>query len=158
MKKAVKFTSNLMVLIITLVVFALFIEDYLFFKSDVKACLAEHNIELLHDFELEYNDVSSLMDYSHQFELEISAEDKERLMSRFLSSPNYIKDAPEMFDIRSGKPRYSEKEIQFTATYDDIRGVEYQSFRPSKKGHKPIWEIITIKEKENRLIYLRILE
>jgi len=112
---------------VSVIILATVFEDQLFFKSDVTKRLSEHDIELKYDFRLNSNEIYGLRDYYHQFELTISPEDKERLKTKILTADNYQDDAEEMFDLRQGKPRYSDNDTAFIANYQD-KGIIYTSF------------------------------
>ena len=59
------------------------------------------------------------MDYFHQFSLIISPVDRERIIDQIKSADNYQYEVQDMFDFRSGKIRYSDKDTSFTANYQD---------------------------------------
>ena len=125
-------TAGLLILIITTV-----FEDQFFFKSDAKGKLNEHNVELTDDFKIIYNESGGFMDYSHQFRLKISRTDKERLIEQIKSADNYQDEVQDMFDLRSGKIRYSDKDTSFTANYQDEWNYIYEYYKPNKQGYKP---------------------
>ena len=133
-------------------------EDYLFFKSDAAESLKEHGIILQDDFDLESNEMTGIGDFYHRFELNISESDKKRLTEWILQSKNYQDSIPEMFDIRSDKPRYSDTNQEFILTYQDKWNYVYEYYRPNKQGYTPTWDIISISKKENELTYERILD
>jgi hypothetical protein len=134
------------------------LEDYLFFKSDVIESLNEHGIKLNDDFDLESNEMTGIRDFYHRFELEISENDKSKLIDWILKSENYQESVSEMFDIRADKPRYSKTKKKFVVTYQDKWNYVYEYYRPNKQGHTPTWDRISISKKENELTYERILD
>jgi hypothetical protein len=143
---------------VSVLILASVFEDHLFLKSDVTERLNEHNIELKDDFNLKSNEMGGFMDYSHRFVLTISPEDKERLKTKILSADNYKDNAEEMFDLRQGKPRYSDSDTSFTANYQDNWNYIYEYYKPNKQGYKPTWDRISISKTENTLTYQRILD
>jgi hypothetical protein len=133
-------------------------EDQFFFKSDAKEKLIEHNIELKDDFKIISNESGGLMDYSHQFVLTISPQDKERIIDQIIHSENYQENVEDMFDLRAGKMRYSDKDTLFTANYQDKWNYIYEYYKPNKQGYTPIWDRISVSKIENKLTYERILD
>ncbi len=141
-----------------LVFLATVFEDQMFFKSDARKRLSEHHIELKDDFNLISNESSGFLDYYHVFVLTISSEDKERIKNQILTAGNYQENMPEMFNIRVGKPRYSDRDTSFTANYQDEWDYVYEFYQPNKQGYTPTWDRISISKNENKLTYERILD
>lgn len=139
-------------------VLSLVLEDYLFFKSDVTESLDEHGIKLNDNFDLESNKMTGIGDFYHRFKLKISEQDKSRLTEWILESENYNDSVPEMFDIRSDKPRYSNTKQEFKVTYQDKWNYVYEYYKPNKQGYTPTWDRISISKKSNELTYERILD
>lgn len=133
-------------------------EDQFFFKSDAIEKLKEHNVELKDDFKILSNESGGFMDYFHQFRLTISPADKERLIDQIKSADNYEDEVQDMFDLRSGKIRYSDKDTSFTANYQDEWNYIYEYYKPNKQGYTPTWDRISISKTENRLNYERVLD
>ena len=134
------------------------LEDYLFFKSDVTESLNEHGIKLNDDFDLKSNEMTGIGDFYLRFELEISEKDKSKLTEWILESENYKDSIPEMFDIRSDKPRYSDYKQEFIVTYQDKSNYVYEYYKPNRQGYTPTWDRILISKKGNELAYERILD
>ncbi len=78
-------------LIVVLSVFLLFplFEDSLFFKSDARRILAEYKINLNNDFKIISNKTDNFYGYDHQFELEISENDKKTIIQQIKLAKNY---------------------------------------------------------------------
>jgi len=133
-------------------------EDLLFFKSDVKEILDEHGIKLNDNFNLKSNEMTGIGDFYHRFELEISKEDKSKLTEWILKSKTYKDTLPEMFDIRSNKPRYSDTNQEFIVTYHNKWNYVYEYYKPNKQGFKPTWDKISVSKEKNKLIFERILD
>lgn len=134
------------------------LEDYLFFKSDAAESLKEHGMILQDDFDLESNKMTGIGDFYHRFVLEISENDKNRLSRKILNSVNYKDSISDTFDIRSGKPSYSNTTQDFIVTYQDKWSYVYEYYELRKRGTTPIWDRILISKRENELTYERILD
>jgi hypothetical protein len=98
------------------------------------------------------------MDYFHQFKLTISPADKERLIDQIKSAYNYQDEIQDMFDLRSGKIRHSDKDTSFTANYQEESNYIYEYYKPNKQGYTPTWVRISISKTENKLTYERVLD
>ena len=145
-------------LILAIPILSFVIEDYWFFKSDVIEKLGEHKIVLENDFDIESNKITGIGDYYHRFELEITENDKNKVIEKIMKSVNYRENIPEMFDIRTNKQRYSNTEKIFIVTYQDKWNYIYEFYKPNEKGYLPIWDRISVSKKENELTYERILD
>lgn len=157
-KKLGIWLGTFLALAFLILIAAIIFEDYLFFKSDATKVLNAHQIELKNDFKLILNESSGISDYYHQFILSISSDDKKRLIRQIKDAGNFVRDEIDEFDIRSGKPRYSEKDTTFTANYHNKFYYIYEYYRPNKIGYSPTWEIISISKAENKLMYEEILD
>jgi hypothetical protein len=157
-KKLGKWIAGIMSLIVLTLILSIVFEDELFFKSDAKKMLAEHNIELKGNFKLNSNKFSGIGDFYHRFELTISANDKERLKNEITTAINFQQNVDEQFDLRLNKPRYADKEQgqEFTANYQTERKYIYEYYKPNEKGYKPTFNRISISKAENKLIYENI--
>lgn len=98
------------------------------------------------------------MDYFHQFSLIISPADRERIIDQIKSADNYQYEVQDMFDFRSGKIRYSDKDTSFTANYQDEWNYVCEFYKPNKQGYAPTRDRISISKTENRLTYERVLD
>lgn len=156
-KKLGIWISRILIAILLIYILATVFKDQLFFKSDAKEKLKEHNIELSDDFKLNSTN-SSFLDTYLSFELTISPKDKERLKTKILSNKNYQANAGDMFDIRLGKPRYSETDTIFEAYHQDNWSYLIQYYKPNKQGYTPIWDMISISKTEDKLTYVRIID
>jgi hypothetical protein len=157
-KKLGLWLSGILTIGLSVLILATVFEDQFFFKSDAKEKLKEHNVELKDDFKIVSNESGGFMDYFHQFRLIISSTDKERLIAQIKSANNYQDDVQDMFDLRSGKIRYSDKDTSFTANYQDEWNYIYEYYKPNKQGYTPTWDRISISKTENGLTYERILD
>lgn len=143
--------------ILTLIMATVF-EDQFFFKSDAKEKLKEHNVELVDDFKIVSNESGGFMDYFHQFKLKISLTDKLRLIDQIKSADNYQDEIQDMFDLRLGKIRHSDKITSFIANYQEEKNYIFEYYKPNKPGYTPTWVRISISKTENKLTYERSLD
>ncbi|SEL94216.1 hypothetical protein [Parapedobacter koreensis] len=157
-RKLGRWLSGILTTGVVALFFATVFEDQLFFKTDAAERLGEHHIELKDDFKLVSNKSGGFLDYYHIFVLAISPEDKNRIINHIVAADNYQDNEVEMFDIRNGKPRYSEKGTSFTANYQDEWNYIYEFYQPNKRGYTPTWDRISISKAENTLVYERILD
>ena len=157
-RKSGLWLSGILTTALLLLTIATVFKDKFIFKSDVQEILKEHNFELNDEFKIVSNESGGFLDYSHQFVLTISPKDKERIIKQITTAVDYQDKADEMFDLRIDKPRYSEKDISFTANYQDDWNYIYEFYKPNKQGYKPIWDLISISKAENELTYERVLE
>lgn len=157
-KKLGKWIAGILSITFLTLILSVVFEDELFFKSDAKKLLAEHNIELKDDFKLNSNQFTGISDFYHSFELKITETDKERLKNKITNADNYQNYVDDRFDIRADKPRYSDKnQVQeFTANYQTEWGFVYEYYKPNEKGYNPTFNRISILKKENKLIYENI--
>ena len=156
-KKLGIWLSRILLASFLILILATLFKDQLFFKHDAKKSLKEHGIELKDEFKLNSN--SSTFNYTFLiFELTISTKDKERLKTKILSAKNYQDNVEDMFDIRLGKPRYSETDTIFDAYFQDSSRYGIQYYKPDKQGYAPIWDMISISKTENKLTYVRIID
>ena len=133
-------------------------EDELFFKSDAKELIAEHNIELKDNFELNSNEFTGIKDFYHRFELTISESDNLRITNKIINAENYQHLVDKPIDIRVDKPRYSDSnnDEEFTANYQTEREYIYEYYKPNERGYTPTYHRISILKAENILIYENI--
>lgn len=142
--------------IFTLIITTAF-EDKLFFKSDVSQRLKEHGVVLGDDFQISSNKSGGFNDYFHQFVLTITPKDKERLIKQITKGENYS-GFQEMFDLREGKIRYSDKDTSFTANYENKWDYIFEYYKPNKSGYAPTWDKISISKTENELRFERVYD
>ena len=134
---------------------SLVLEDYLFFQSDAIEYLNEHQITLQDDFELVSNEMLGITDLYHQFELEISPTDKAKFIDFILKSDHYQDSVPDQFDLRTGKPRYSDKAMAFKIAYQTEGFYVYEYYKPHQRGYAPVWDRISLSKAGHRLTYQR---
>jgi len=146
--------------IITLTIFSpvafYILEDYLFFKSDVKEYFEDNGYILKDDFKIKSNDIIGLTDYYQKFEIEISSKDKQLLTDQ-LNKADYFNDSigDIRFDIKAEKARHSDVNKKFYVTFENHNNYEFQSYL-IQAGHTPRWDKFTISKKENTIYCQRI--
>lgn len=152
-KKVGVVISSVLTIGVLAIVFSSVFEDELFTESDAIDRLKEHSFIVADDAELISNEMGGIRDFHHRFELRISEEDKEKFIRNIRSSENYQFQVSEIIDIRTNKPRYSDQDTSFTATYENSRSYVYEFYKPNRQGYKPTWEIISVSKSENKLTY-----
>lgn len=88
-------------------------EDELFFKSDARDILAKQNIVLKDDFEIKDNDISGgIGEYYQTLVLEISAEDKARLIEEYKKGKDTLRywENEKSYFIGRGKDNFLDAE------------------------------------------------
>lgn len=141
----------------TLIVLSIVFDDYLFFKSDAREYLNEPNIELKDDFKILSNESGGFMDYYHRFELEISEDDKSRIINHIKSQDNYIDSVGEYIYLPNRATSRSEGDT-LTANYHTKWKYKTEIYYPNGKGYTPTYKIISISKSENKLIFEHILD
>ncbi len=81
--------SRSLVVILSISLFFPLFEDSLFFKSDARRILAKYKINLNDDFKIISNRTENFYGYYHQFELEISENDKKTIIQQITQAKNY---------------------------------------------------------------------
>ncbi|RZF62547.1 hypothetical protein [Sphingobacterium corticibacterium] len=146
------FSSILTVTFLYFTVIIVF-EDELFSKSDAQEKLREHGFILQDDFSIVSNLSGGFSDYSHQFILDISKQDKEQIIKRITSAENFQPSLEDDFMLIAEKMRYSEVDTFFTANYQTENAFIYEYFKPHKQGYAPIYTKILILKKADKLTY-----
>ncbi|TJY66664.1 hypothetical protein FAZ19_07030 [Sphingobacterium alkalisoli] len=133
-------------------------EDEFFSKNDAKKKLNEHQIELRNDFTIISNSSGGIRDYMHQFTLGISDEDKNLIIEKITNADNFQPGLEDKYVLSSRVDRYSEVDTFFTANYKTANGFVHEHFRPHNIGTAPDFTVITILERDNKLIYEYIID
>lgn len=157
-RKLGKWIAGILSIAVLSFILSVVFEDELFFKSEVKQLLVEHNIELKDNFKLNSNEFTGIKDFYHRFELTISETDKSRITNKITNAKNYQHIVDEPIDIRVDKPRYanSNNGQEFTANYQTEREYIYEYYKPNERGYTPTYHRISILKAENKLIYENI--
>jgi len=155
-KKAGKIISGILIIGTIILSVSIYIDDYLFFKSDAIELLSEQNIELKYDFEIIENKSVGTVDYYHRFELLISESDKKRLLNEIKSSKSYQDSIKSYFHLPSTQDRYIGNSI--TVNYQTHTEFKSEFYEPNGKGYVPTYRIISIPKLENKLIFEEIVD
>lgn len=157
-RKLGKWIAGILSITVLAFILSIVFEDEIFFKSDAEELIAEHNIELKDNFELNTNEFTGIKDFYHRFELTISESDKSRITNKIKNAQNYQHLVDEPIDIRVDKPRYSDSNNgqEFTANYQTESEYVYEYYKPNERGYTPTYHRISILKAENKLIYENI--
>lgn len=150
--KVGKYLSILVGLFFLVITFLSVFEDQLFSKNDAETLLVQQGIKLTDKFEIiENKSMSAIGDYYHTFTLNISQQDKTRIISEIKKSKNFNldKETRSYFDNREDYYN-GPKRIKNYETEDQfIREL----FEPQGTGYAPTWRKIEIDKKENKLTF-----
>lgn len=157
-RKLGKWIAGILSIAVMTFILSIIFEDELFFKSDAKELLAEHNIVLKDEFVLSSNEFTGYKDFYDRFELTISETDKSRITNKIKNADNYQHHIDRPIDIRFDKPRYvdSNNGQEFTANYHTEREFIFEYYKPNERGYTPTHHRISISKAENKLIYENI--
>lgn len=127
-----------------------FYEDELFSKNDATELVEDLDFKLNDDFKLTEN-VSywGIGDYYHTFTLEISDNDKNRLINEIKSSPNLMNDSINSRTNIIYPDRHKGKKTVWN--YEDKHSYNRQYFQPNGEGYTPTNRIITLDKISNQL-------
>lgn len=148
--------ASMIILILLFVPTFFFFEDFFFSKSDANEILKKHGIILSDDFKFESKSISGLMDYTLQFDIQISKYDKERIIKSMANSRYRIYENPdEMYDIRSKVPKSLFRDTILYVTYEEDNYWNLQYCKVLSNGYIQTWDMIQIPKHKNRLQLIR---
>lgn len=140
-----------LVIIITYGIF----QDAFFTKNQAKKILAEQDIVLKDDFKVLNNKTRSpLGDYYHRFRLEISEEDKNRLINEIKLVPYFKSINEEKKDLLSDF--LDEKASKIKQNYEDEDIFVKEYLRPNHEGGKSTYLKIEVGKNDDTLVYEEI--
>ncbi|HET6555702.1 MAG TPA: hypothetical protein VFG54_00215 [Prolixibacteraceae bacterium] len=146
----------LIVLILISIPAFFFLKDFFFFKADAKDILKEHEITLVDDFKFEHKSISGIMDYTLQFDLQISKSDKERIIKLLADSRWRNHGNPDdLYDIRLKVPDVLTKDTILYSTYEKEHFWNLQSCKVLSNGYIQTWDLIQIAKNNNYLRFIR---
>lgn len=154
-KKTGIWLSIIITILIISPIFSYILEDYLFFKSDVKEYFQDNELTIENDFQIESNDITGLTDYYQEFKIELSENDKQNLIRQIVESDYFIDYPGEMYDIRLDKNKSSDSNERYYAAYESDNQYEFQSFL-KRNGYTPRWDMLIIPKKGNIITCSRI--
>lgn len=153
-KKAGKIVAIVFTVLATLPFLSFALEDYFFFKSDASKFLTENQITLIDNFKIKSNHITGLSDVYQKFELEISLEDKERIIQQ-LKSSKYFQDTvndEHRLPSKSGSGLTNKIYLD----YEKNEFVCRETYQKLKMGYVSDYDIIKISKTENILTFERI--
>jgi len=156
-KKLGKIISGILAIGFCILILSIIFEDKLFFKSDAISLLANQNIELVDDFKIINNESGGIRDYYHKFELEISDNDKRRLIHKIESEVDYREE----FENRVYLPELAKNRYEgdtIYANYQNKWAFKKEMYYPNGKGYTPTYRIISISKHERKLTFEEILD
>ena len=125
-------------------------EDELFSKNDATELVEDLNFKLNDDFELIKNEsFSGIGDYYHTFILEISDNDKNRLINEIKSSPNFMNDS--IYSTRKLVYPDRHKGKKTVWNYQNKTSYVREYFQPNGEGSAPTNRIISLDRISNEL-------
>ena len=109
------------------------------------------------EFKIKNNQSGGLRDYYHIFELEISENDKERLINEIETADNYESEINNGFHLpQLAESRY-EGDTLF-ANYQTHSEYKKAIFYPNGKGYTPTYRVISISKEQNKLTFEELLD
>ncbi len=150
--KVGKYLSILVGLFFVIITFLTIFEDQLFSKNDAEKLLAQQNIKLIDKFKMNENkSMSAIGDYYHTFTLNISQQDKTRIISEIKNSKNFNLDneTRNYFDNHDDYYNGPKRIKNYETEHQFIREL----FEPQGKGYAPTWRKIEIDKIENKLTF-----
>lgn len=146
----------LMALILLSIPTSVLLQDFFFFKSDAKEILKEHGITLVDDFKLENKRISGVMDYTLQFDLQLSESDKERIIQLLEDSRWRIYgNHGDQYDVRLKVPDVLTKDTILYSTYEEGNFWNLQYCKVLSNGYIQTRDLIQISKIKNNLRFIR---
>ncbi len=149
--------SRILILVTVLSILAFVFDDSLFFKSDVKKYLSAQNVELKDEFKIKNNQSGGLRDYYHKFELEISDNDKVRIINEIETAYNYKQEINNRFHLPELAESRYEGDTLF-ANYQTDWEYKKAIYYPNGKGYTPTYRVISISKEKNELTFEELLD
>ncbi len=147
-----KILSTLFVLFLVACCLGSIFEDYFFTKNDATELLAEQEIVLMDEFEIEENRSGwSPGDYYHTFTLKISDRDKQKAIGKITTSENFKSLDEPVDNLRELTDRYEGEKL--TQNYENKNLYVREYYEPNGKGYAPTYRIIEIEKKGNKLTF-----
>lgn len=129
--------------------------DKLFTKKKAKDLLNENGISLVDEFKILKNESSSMDEYYHIFELEISNSDKLRIVNEIKNSNGFQDSVNEGFDL--SEYMYGIKSSKFIANFKVSDGFMRQTYKTLGE-RSYVRDIIKIDTINNVLFYNRFMD
>ncbi len=153
--KTAKYSIILYIFCIIYISVNIIYEDELFSKKDAIELVEDLNFKLNDDFKLIKNEsFSGIGDYHHTFRLEISDQDKNRLINEIESSQNFMPDSIYSSMNKIYPDRYNGKKVIWN--YEDKHSYTREYFQPNGENYAPTNRIISVLKNTNELIFEEI--
>jgi hypothetical protein len=128
-------------------------EDELFFKHDAIEIVEDMDFKLKDDFKIIDNSFNAYDDeYNQTFSLEISNQDKNRLIHEIKSSKNFIPVNQYDSNSKIYPDRYVGSKVSWN--YENKENYIREYFEPMGENISPIKRIISISKTSNELTFL----
>ncbi|MEG0931491.1 hypothetical protein [Algoriella sp.] len=124
-------------------------EDELFFKRDATELVEDLDFKLNDDFEIKNTSNWGIEESYHTFILEISNNDRNRLINEIKTSKNYMPDSIFSTDKIVYPDRYKGKKIVWN--YEDESWYIRHYYQPNGEGYAPTDRSISISKTSNEL-------
>ena len=155
-KKKSKIGLAVSIIMISIVVFALLtntIDELRISKKDIVSDLRNINIELKDDFKITYNNVTGMHERIHETEIQISNNDKDRIIKEIRSSSNFK-------EFSNDQELINDTNTEQFGTSDKIFNFKYPRSYSRETylniDNFPTRLFVTIYENSNTLRYERI--
>lgn len=142
---------------VLMLILLIVLEDHLFSKGNALEHLKELKIEIKDDFIILENKRDGFLDYYHKFELEISLEDKLRIINNIKDQSNYL-DGIQNHMLLLLKANDRNNGDTLRANYETKGQYKTELWYPNGKGYTPTYKIVSISKKQNKLTFEHILD
>lgn len=147
---------GLAVLLVLIISYGIF-KDAFFTKNQARKFLAEQNIVLKDDFKILNNKTSFAMGYYyHRFRLEISENDKNRIIEQIKKSDKFKSLDEEKLDLYSNSLDINSSKI--LQSYEDDSVFVKEFLRPNHEGGASTYFKVELEKSVNTLVYEEIRE
>ena len=147
---------GLAVLLVMIISYGIF-QDAFFTKNQVKELLAEQGIVINDDFKILNNKTSfAIGEYYHRFRLEISDNDRVRVIEQVKSAKYFKNINEEKEDFYSKSSQYEGQKI--IQNYEDENMFVREFLKSNTEGYAPTYRRIQIDKDDNKLVFEEIDE
>jgi hypothetical protein len=147
---------GLAVLLVMIITYGIF-QDAFFTKNQAEKLLAEQDIILEDDFKVLNNKTSfAIGDYYHRFRLEISDDDKNRIIEEIKNSEGFKNMNDEKEDFYSKSLQYHGPKI--SQNYEDNEKFVREFLKSNGEGYAQTYRIIQLEKNDNKLVFEEIDE
>ncbi|PHR72167.1 MAG: hypothetical protein COA67_04990 [Lutibacter sp.] len=155
--KVGKYLSIILSIFLVLIVLFWVFQDSFFTKDQARSLLAEQDIVLKDDFKILNNNTRlPIADYYHRFRLEISDNDKSKIIEKIKKSDGFKRIDEEKKDLIPNTSDYNSTKI--IQNYEDSEMFVIEHFRPNHEGGASIYKRIELEKSENTLVFIEMQE